>query len=302
MFKLLKESLVAPFILRPCKMAAYFILALFGIKSFNDCFAHIETENHHARVKFLKTIYFNLRSLRFGQAIRFPVFIYKKTEIICAKGAVVIDAPHITSGMIRWGRFDTYRSQGTTRIINHGTIIFKGGGRILRGNDICVFSGGVLEIGDDFFLGENTMIYCQCDIKIGQSICLTYHSQIFDTDFHYSMNVATGEVARKVKPIVIGDYNWIGNKTTIKKGTKTPAHMTVAASYAVLNKDYTKDVPEYSIIGGVPAKLLSTGHGRIFNNELSRIAIIDKWFAEHPTEKYFVYDLSDTEPTSLTEW
>lgn len=51
--------------------------------------------------------------------------------------------------------------------------------------------------------------------------------------------------------VVIGDDVWLGANSTILKGV-TIGEGTVVAAGAVV----TKDVPPYSIVGGVPAKVL----------------------------------------------
>ena len=50
----------------------------------------------------------------------------------------------------------------------------------------------------------------------------------------------------------------------IQKNTKTPDN-TIISGKSLLNKDYR--VPEFSIIGGMPAKLLKTGYYRDLNND-----------------------------------
>ncbi len=301
MKKLLLESWIRPFFLRPIHLAYLLLVCIVGIKNFSSFWNMLGDFLHRNRVVFFKTIYFNMRSLPFKQAIKFPIFIYTKTEIISAKGNINIETDHLCPGLIQWGRFDLCRSQGKTRICNDGEIIFHGEGRIIRGCEICVFKQAVLDIGKNFFFGENTMIYCQERITIGKYLRLAYHSQIFDSDFHYSINMNTGEVHKKTKPVVLGDYNWIGNKCTIKKGTKTPNHITIAGSYSVLSKDYTKDIPAFSILGGIPAKLLVSGYSRLWNNELPRLREIDGWFARHENEKTYVYNLDNTPIESLVE-
>ncbi|MBN1187222.1 MAG: acyltransferase [Bacteroidales bacterium] len=54
-------------------------------------------------------------------------------------------------------------------------------------------------------------------------------------------------------PIIIEDDVWIGANVTILKGVKIGKGTIIAAGAVV-----TTDVPEYSIFGGVPAKLLKT--------------------------------------------
>jgi tetrahydrodipicolinate N-succinyltransferase len=53
--------------------------------------------------------------------------------------------------------------------------------------------------------------------------------------------------------VVIGHDCWIGANAVIRNGL-TIGHGAVVAAGAVV----TKDVPDYSIVGGVPAKILGT--------------------------------------------
>ncbi len=53
------------------------------------------------------------------------------------------------------------------------------------------------------------------------------------------------------KPILIGDDVWIGMRTIILPGVEIGSHSIVAAGSVV-----TKSFPEYSVVGGVPARRL----------------------------------------------
>ena len=53
------------------------------------------------------------------------------------------------------------------------------------------------------------------------------------------------------QPIIIGDDVWIGTRVIILPGVHVGSHSIIAAGAVV-----TKDVPEYAIVGGVPAKVL----------------------------------------------
>lgn len=55
----------------------------------------------------------------------------------------------------------------------------------------------------------------------------------------------------KATHIVIEDDVWIGDRVTILPGVHIHTHSVVAAGAVV-----TKDVPEYAIVGGVPAKVI----------------------------------------------
>lgn len=52
-------------------------------------------------------------------------------------------------------------------------------------------------------------------------------------------------------PIHIGDDVWIGARVIVLPGVKIGSHCIIAAGAVV-----TKDVPDYAIVGGVPARVL----------------------------------------------
>lgn len=55
------------------------------------------------------------------------------------------------------------------------------------------------------------------------------------------------------RPVVIGDDVWIGANAVILPGVTIGRHAVVAAGAVV-----TKDVPEKTLVGGVPAKIIKT--------------------------------------------
>lgn len=59
-------------------------------------------------------------------------------------------------------------------------------------------------------------------------------------------------------PVHIGDYAWISSRATILPGVRIGNGAVVAAGAVV-----TKDVPDYTVVGGVPAKLIG-----VRNNQL----------------------------------
>lgn len=232
------------------------------------------------RVCFYKTLYFNLRSLSLKEALRFPILIYTNTAIISSVGKIKFNVPAINFGMIKWGLFNSFRSQGKTLINNKGTIIFNGKGVFLMGSDVSVFNDAILHFGNEFFIGENVKIYAQKKIVFDDYVRVSYQCDICDSDFHYVIDINSGIVGCKNRDIYIGAYNWIGNKTTIKKGTKTPHHTMVASSYSVLSKDYTKTVGPYSVLGGCPAKVIKSNVSRVWYNEQNTIKRFDVMIQE----------------------
>lgn len=58
---------------------------------------------------------------------------------------------------------------------------------------------------------------------------------------------------RREEPVVICDDVWIGTRAIILPGVKIGSHSIVGAGAVV-----TKDVPEYSIVGGNPARVIGS--------------------------------------------
>jgi acetyltransferase-like isoleucine patch superfamily enzyme len=69
-------------------------------------------------------------------------------------------------------------------------------------------------------------------------------------------------------PIKIGAHNWIGNRSNIMKGTITPDYCIVASG-SLCNKKI--DAPSYSLIAGVPARLIKSNIYRVLDDEESLI-------------------------------
>lgn len=114
-------------------------------------------------------------------------------------------------------------------------------GTILRGSVI---------IGDN--TSVNPFTHIAGDIKIGNGVRIAGLVSIYGFNHGYSRTDQPIYVQRHTsKGIVIKDDVWIGANAVIVDGVTVAAHSIVAAGAVV-----TKDFPEYSIIGGNPARLL----------------------------------------------
>lgn len=102
-------------------------------------------------------------------------------------------------------------------------------------------------------LGEGTHINIDCHldarggITIGRGVSVSFGVRLV-TGGH---DVQSPSFSAIFRPIVIGDNAWIGANATILQGVTIGRGAVVAAGAVV-----TKDVPECTIVGGIPAKII----------------------------------------------
>ena len=66
------------------------------------------------------------------------------------------------------------------------------------------------------------------------------------------------------KPVVFGECCWVGARASIMPGVTIGRGAVIAACAVV-----TKDVPDYAVVGGNPAKILKFRNKKIFESLLS---------------------------------
>lgn len=113
-----------------------------------------------------------------------------------------------------------------------------------------------LQIGNNCNFGANNHITCINKIIIGNGVLTGKWVTITDnnhgtSDFD-SMKLPPMKRPLSTKgPVIIKDDVWIGDKATILSGVTIGKGAIVAANSVV-----TKDVPDYAIVAGIPAKII----------------------------------------------
>lgn len=107
---------------------------------------------------------------------------------------------------------------------------------------------GDVIIGDDTRIGiHNTIIG---PVTIGNHVNLAQGITVTALNHNFKdTSLLIDEQGFSTKPIVIEDDVWIGANAVILPGVTIGKHVVVAAGAVV-----TKDVPDNTIVGGVPAK------------------------------------------------
>lgn len=209
--------------------------------------------------------YFNLKMLPLKQAIKFPFDFYYKVRFENLSGKVILNSSSIQRGMIKLGGrgSEMYaRSPVILDLKKNSKIIFNGASEFGAGVLLRAENNATISFGNNVRIGALSKIFCEERIVFGNEIDFSWECQIFDTNFHDIKNMITEEVPLKTKTILIGSYNWFGNRVNVMKGTITPDNMVIASN-SLCNKDYS-DIPPNSLLAGIPAKFIKTGIKRIF--------------------------------------
>lgn len=123
---------------------------------------------------------------------------------------------------------------------------------------------GSLEIGNNTYIGSNTQIGAIEKVSIGSYVVISNYVRIIDNNNHPTDPLERLAMSKSGfynenwewsnsdhKPIIVEDNVWIGEFVRICKGVRIGKGSIVAASAIV-----TKDVPDYSIVAGNPARVV----------------------------------------------
>lgn len=205
----------------------------------------------------LYSIWFNLRYLPWSQAKHLPIIIYDTR--VYGNPNISLDVDQISRGMIRIGRQgkNLWNNNGFSSLTfwSGAKIIFKGRAKLTQSVHIRVLNGGVLIIGDNFYVSSNLNLHCSENVVIGDNVTFGWDVMLMDTDYHkYWLDIAN-RLATHIKPVFIGSNCWIGSKTIITKGTHIKNHTIVGAG-SVVSGIFNK---ENIILKGNPANIVREG-------------------------------------------
>lgn len=154
------------------------------------------------------------------------------------------------NGRVRLGRgvklrqFQTMKNK--LRVVLHGNNLI---------GDYTVIQGSsTVEFGVNSYCGDFCVIGVNERVKIGKNVMIAQAVTIRDTDHAINdLSIPMSTQGMITASVVINDDVWIGHGATILKGVTIGEGAVVAAGAVVV-----KDVPAYAIVGGVPAKLISS--------------------------------------------
>lgn len=168
------------------------------------------------------------------------VVIKCKNKISCGNGVTFGDYTYIdalSNGGIQIGNNVSF---GRNTNIECTGVIRELGEKLIIGDGVGIAANAFIAVRGEVIIGNNTII--------GPNLKLHSENHVFtDLETPIRLQGATR------KGVVIGEDCWIGSNVTILDGVKIGNKCVIAAG-AVVNKD----IPDYSIAGGVPAKIIKS--------------------------------------------
>lgn len=136
-------------------------------------------------------------------------------------------------------------------IVNKGKIFIADEVRIwsnIHPTKIFVDKGATLTVGRNSRI-NGVHISVSDRIEIGSNVRIAPYCIIIDNDYHKVDDHFSDEGTRH--PIIIEDDVWITMNCMVMKGVRIGKGSVIAAGAVV-----TKDVAPYTVVGGIPAKLI----------------------------------------------
>ena len=109
----------------------------------------------------------------------------------------------------------------------------------------------LLDIGDNSGIGIDCEVYGP--VRIGKNVMMGPEVVIYTVGHRFDrVDIPMNEQgSTDVSPVIIGDDCWIGRRAIIMPGVNIGNGSIIGAGAVV-----TKDVPPFTVVGGVPAKII----------------------------------------------
>ncbi|OGM05509.1 hypothetical protein A2125_00300 [Candidatus Woesebacteria bacterium GWB1_43_5] len=139
------------------------------------------------------------------------------------------------------------------------------GAKIGKGSSVHMglsfFSMKNVVIGEDTIVGKSCFLDGRDKLVIGSHVDIASEVMIYNSEH----DVNSEEFKAHNGSVEIGDYVFIGPRVIILPDVKIGRGAVVAAGAVV-----TKDVPNFAIVGGVPAKVIGERRNKSPNYRLGR--------------------------------
>ena len=123
-----------------------------------------------------------------------------------------------------------------------------------------------VKIGQDTIVGEKAVLDGRDSLTIGNHVDIASEVMIYNSE--HDINAKT--FAAISSPVIIEDYVFIGPRAIILPGVTIGKGAVIAAGAVV-----TKNVPEFTIVGGVPATVIGERKNKDLSYSLHRLGFLN---------------------------
>lgn len=136
----------------------------------------------------------------------------------------------------------------------------QAGDRVTINGSFTVNYGNHISVGDDVFINGNCTFQDSNRITLGDRVIIAPDAKFYCGAHSLDARQRFGTrpdgsryLVTNTKPITVGSDVWIGGNVTVIGGVTIGNNVIVGAGAVVV-----KDVPDNSVVGGVPARVLKT--------------------------------------------
>ena len=123
------------------------------------------------------------------------------------------------------------------------------------------FDPSGITIGEDTIIGDHVFLDGRASLTIGNHTDIASSVMIYNSEH----DLEKEDFSTKTEPVTIGDYVFIGPRAIILPGITIGKGAIVAAGAVV-----TKNIPDFTIVGGVPAKEIGERKNKDLHYKLGR--------------------------------
>jgi len=138
------------------------------------------------------------------------------------------------------------------KVRENGKILISDNCKIDKDVRLLAANDATLSIGENSGIGAYSILNCGADVSIGKKVLLAGFVYVQSSNHAMDKSKFIKDQGHTYGKIVISDDVWLASHVSVMPGV-TIAKGAVVGSKAVV----TKDVAEYKIVAGVPAKEIS---------------------------------------------